>query len=845
MSNQKSEYGGENIDGKSQYGGIRDDTRPPKEAITEDPKDASGFYDAFLSGLTNDETNKVFWLARRRFPELYDAGEDPSIYYGFDEDGDLFYRDPYTGENKKEFKDDPLGNDVDYIDNIGPAGQFLAEVITGTMGMMGGFISGGVPGAVIGGAKGTAWGGATAYGARQGFSLVLGGPPVEIEKAIKDLTVSSAFGAVPFGVPAKGATTATGRWLLDKFPGSDGRGILKDIVQNGGKTVDDKLAYVANKYPDVKISRAEANGLVGEAGYKAEVWISKHARNQKLIDHYESRNQRINYHAENFFDHILSGKLISGGLKTKLTSRQAIDPEMDIARAADDYIKAEKKKLTERVKPMYEDAYDMDVKIDVNDILKEINSVIANPNTSAQKLSAYKEMKKGLIDARFEGEVARSSTKLLHEGLKDNFSRLMSRLTKDADSPLKMEVSKIRAKLSNKIKSENPLYEQVTKLYDDALGTSQSLDRSIVGQFAKVAEKGGESAMRLTKKLFSGNIKPREITELKKILQSTGEGTQAWQNLKGTWLRTQWDDVIASQTNPLSEPSAFLRAMGIKQPAKAFPTEKVIYDATGTPLPATSAEIAKLGEAIVAHKAVGTKAKMWQAIFEPEELKNFVDLTNLMQMVGRIQTQAGSDTFGNIAMDALMSQEAKRIVGSGEVGKQAARSFGGLLTGIFNFSSRLTGMGFPLMSGVRRKQQEAYLDLLISHIIDPKKAVSMQHLLGATKPIAYLISQTFARSGAEGLDTLFNSIDKRNKALDEASQRRLEEKQNIQEGQSVNQDKQNLQSAIQNFQMPDINAPAFQSAEPDINPAMSPTILPNPQDRELAMRQSGIAGLVG
>ena len=833
------EFGGKLVTGDVLGG------RAVRPAITEDPKDASGFYDAFLSGLTNDETNKVFWLARRRFPELYDAGEDPSIYYGFDEDGDLFYRDPYTGENKKEFRDDPLGNDVDYMDNIGPAGQFLAEVITGTAGMMGGFISGGVPGAVVGGAKGTALGGATAYGARQGLSLLLGGPPLEIEKAIKDLTVSSAFGAVPLGVPSKAAKTATGRWLLDKFPGSDGRSILKDIVQNGGKTVDDKLAYVANKYPDVKISRAEANGLVGEAGYKAEVWISKHARNQKLIDHYESRNQRINYHAENFFDHILSGKLISGGLKTKLTGRQAIDPEMDVARAADDYIKAEKKKLAEHVKPMYQDAYGLDVKIDVSDLAKLLDDKLLDKNVTGQYRKSLEGIRKSLVDQNTGA--LKNTTELLHTTLKQDFRPMIEGLTKENQRFIKGEISKIRAKLSNKIKSENPLYEQVTKLYDDALGTSQSLDRSIVGQFAKVAEKGGESAMRLTKKLFSGNIKPREITELKKILQSTGEGTQAWQNLKGTWLRTQWDDVIASQTNPLSEPSAFLRAMGIKQPAKAFPTEKVIYDATGTPLPATSDEIAKLGEAIVAHKAVGTKAKMWQAIFEPEELKNFVDLTNLMQMVGRIQTQAGSDTFGNIAMDVLMSQEAKRIVGSGAVGKQTARAAGGLLTGIFNLSSRLTGMGFPLMSGARRKQKEAYLDLLISHIIDPKKSVSMQHLLEATKPISYLISQTFARSGAEGLSNLFNSIDKRNKALDEASQRRLEEKQNIQEGQNVNQDKQNLQSAIQNFQMPDINAPAFPTTAPMTTDPVTRMALAgnNPDNQLIAMRQSGIAGLVG
>ncbi len=166
--------------------------------------------------------------------------------------------------------------------------------------------------------------------------------------------------------------------------------------------------------------------------------------------------------------------------------------------------------------PLYKEAYDLDVTIDVSDILKEVDSVLANPNSSPQKLAAYKEMRLALIDARFEGDVSRSSTELLHEGLKDNFNRLISRLTKDADSSLKREATLIKNKISNRLKAENPAYRQVTKIYDEGIGETQAVDRSIVGQFANVLELGGAEAGRKTKKLFSGDTTPTEIKQLKR-----------------------------------------------------------------------------------------------------------------------------------------------------------------------------------------------------------------------------------------------------------------------------------------------------------------------------------------
>ena len=58
---------------------------------------------------------------------------------------------------------------------------------------------------------------------------------------------------------------------------------------------------------------------------------------------------------------------------------------------------------------------------------------------------------------------------------------------------------------------------------------------------------------------------------------------------------------------------------------------------------------------------------------------------------------------------------------------------------------------------------------------------------------------------------------------------------------------ENLQGSIDNFQMPQVQGNMFEAPQPTLAPQqmMSPTILPNEDDREIAMRrQMGIAGLV-
>lgn len=825
---QDSQNYGIDINTRNEFGDLVVNPNKPSTQVSEEP---SGYYEGFLSGLSNDENNKVFWLAKRRFPEIYNEGKDPSLYYAFDKNERLFYMDPETGQKKYEFEDSYLLDDISYLDNIGPAGQFLTEVAGGMKGLVKGAPLG-IPGMIVGGIKGTGKGALYAYGVRQGLSTALGGPPLNIDKAAEDGLIAAAFGGLPFGGPPKAAGTAFGKKLLNTFPGTDGRSILKDIVRNGGNDADSVLAYMNKVYPDIKISRAEATGLVGSKGYQAEAFISKHARNEKMLRHYADRNERVKYHAEKFIDKITEGTFV-GGRKTKIAIGDADD---EITRLAKEYIDKEKELLRQRTKPMYKDAYEWDTKIDVSDFVDDLTKKLEDKNIKGNYRKSLESIKDSFTDLN-TGQL-KDTTELLHNTLKNDFRPLIETLTKDNQRRIKQEISTIRSKLSNRMKEQNPLYAQVTGIYDDALGNAQILDRSIVGQFAKIANLSGEQGLRATKKLFSGNIKPREINELKKILQSTDEGADAWQNLKGTWLATQFDDAVVKQINPLGEPHAFLRALGIKSPQRAFTPIGQLDDMSPEAL-----------SKITSFEATGKKAKMWQAIMEPEELKSFIDLTNMMHMVGRIQTQAGSDTFANVRLGELIANEARQVLGSDEVGKQVGRKVGGFFAALGDIPSRLTGYGFKdLMSLTRNRQNQAYVDLLIKHIIDPKLSAETALMLDSASPYVYAISQAFARGGKERVEDLVEATQgiTSDTELKESRRRRSEtgsDYEILDSVQETPEDTSDLQSSIQNFQMPNIKGSAF----PDtgkINPAVSPTVLPNPQDRELAMRRSGLAGLV-
>lgn len=61
-----------------------------------------------------------------------------------------------------------------------------------------------------------------------------------------DLSLSSAFGGIPFGAPAK-SFPRFAEDMITRFPGIDGRKQLQNIVSEGGKTAEEKNSICTRK----------------------------------------------------------------------------------------------------------------------------------------------------------------------------------------------------------------------------------------------------------------------------------------------------------------------------------------------------------------------------------------------------------------------------------------------------------------------------------------------------------------------------------------------------------------------------------------------------------------------
>ena len=120
----------------------------------------------------------------------------------------------------------------------------------------------------------------------------------------------------------------------------------------------------------------------------------------------------------------------------------------------------------------------------------------------------------------------------------------------------------------------------------------------------------------------------------------------------------------------------------------------------------------------------------------------------------------------------------------------------------------------------------------------------------ATKPVTYAVSQSFAKGGWEGINNLSNTLDQTEQLRQDRAEIREKEKANLptsfEETSPYRNETDNLQGAMQNFEqsMPQIDQPLFEESSLTPMEALSPTLLPNEKDREIALRNSGIARLV-
>lgn len=795
--------------------GARDLRALESEAEVREMADAnkSGALRALLAGMSNDQAYQAQWLAEKRFPELADS-VNLSDYYFLDEDNDLAYMDPYTGEINKEFKDGLFGTVMDTYGLLGPALQFVPEVALGGGGLALGAVSAGLPGAMAGGAGGTALGGSIGAAGRAGISAAFDGPPLNVGQLGNDLMVNSAFGAIPLGA----GFVRGGRPILNKvstdFAGEDGRNMLRTLLTEGGEDVDKIIAMADDKF-GITLTRAEAQGLKSNAG-QIQRYLQMQPSSQKLFDFYNNRAMQMEEVLDEFFNQLQSGKYLpgkSGQRMERLPEAGSVLPEMDLAELTDDVVKKLAQKRQERATKVYEEAFALDEMsatplIDISDIGRSIKERMDDPATGERMRATLAKIYKTISDPAEDSLTGfKGDTRALHNAVTEDLRILYESAERNEGGTVAKVIANYKGQISDAIKASNPTYARAAKIYDPDKGHLQILQRGLVKDLAKAIEVGGVTARPIVEAMFKGTANPNELRTLRRLIQT--EDPRVWQNLKAHWLRTQLDNVIMGTTDPFGVPNKFLTRIGIRNPSRAF-----------------------AGRAGVKRRA--DKIEAFKQILSPQEFDMFKDALEVTQAVGYIASQGGSPTQPLLAL-----ARRAEIEGSG-LSRYAAMA----LKAPFDIPQRLLIRGFDdLSQGAIAFQKEAYEDLLIRAIIDPKVALEFKKGLDSISPLVYLAVQSAAR-GVDMPEVVTETEISPQGELESLGDESLELRRRMRELEEQNQQPSQVDPVSMNLSpsfdpLPDLPAP------PQLPTTPSPILLPSEEDRELAMRrQQGIAGLM-
>jgi hypothetical protein len=214
--------------------------------------------------------------------------------------------------------------------------------------------------------------------------------------------------------------------------------------------------------------------------------------------------------------------------------------------------------------------------------------------------------------------------------------------------------------------------------------------------------------------------------------------------------------------------------------------------------------------------------RLLEEMLEPDEFANFYLMNDLMGTAFNAVPRGGSPTQGLLSLEEQITRE-----GTG-VGTKASELF---LSTIRLAGRFLTGtIGDDVLAGISRRQQEAYLDKLAEVMFDPNGRQTIEEVYQIFSRAGYGTKQAATRGGAELVEEITEPATQEYTPTQDAQKGMLEALDAI----------ENSQSSI-NL---DPFAPLPVTPPPSEPVAPVSTLLPNEEDRLIAMRRSGVAGLI-
>jgi len=215
--------------------------------------------------------------------------------------------------------------------------------------------------------------------------------------------------------------------------------------------------------------------------------------------------------------------------------------------------------------------------------------------------------------------------------------------------------------------------------------------------------------------------------------------------------------------------------------------------------------------------------KMLQVMLEPEEFKNFYKMNELMGMAFSI-SPGGSQTQPLTEMAGKMLNEAKsNNIKAVQLGQIILNTPGKIVSG---------RLGDDMINRISKEQQYKYQEVLTDILLtDPDAGNTLDEVYRFFSTNDFIAGQTGLRGVVEGYQSITEEPVQEFQSEDVRNQEPTDFDQYLQEIENISPD-----SGAMNIPAP--------SAPTDLSPPqmLSPTILPDEKDREIAMRRVGGLG---
>jgi hypothetical protein len=497
-----------------------------KAAKTEESRDEAVGRKT-ISNLFFDENSMLEYLAEQRFP----GDSTAPLRYSY-VDGDLVYEDE-NGNLVPEFGalEDASMIEEYLIPNIVPTTTLAADITGGIIGAGKGFAKGVQLAAkspvkhplaqaaiILGSTAAGGFAGNLVVGglARTGRKALLDSfyntPPEELAAAQKDLLVSSAFSAIPFGA---GPATQ----IMNKFRGKeDSLQYLINLRKDMQGTIDEAARM------GVELTPAEAAEFATRA-VNLQFFLSRQPQLTAIKDFYQSRARRIADAVETYATKI--GSQVPGRYGSANDQVKA---------AAQSAMKEINQKRKDRAARLYS-SLEGEIEVDISPLVTRLDGIIGDLKQSQSLRAEAQRFKDALFDEVGGEMIPVSDLMALH---RRRVSDLELIVKDNLGNPNANTVIGLREDLTALMDAADAsgTYNLARRVYDPTKTSLQLIEQSAIGKIANmVTDKQTATAV---KELFNPNVSIQSMRNAKRVLKASDP--EAWKEAKKYIIQGKLDD---------------------------------------------------------------------------------------------------------------------------------------------------------------------------------------------------------------------------------------------------------------------------------------------------------------